>query len=57
MTLIQMNSTPLIWYGQCEWQAAQGYDWAVQTVRMKLLEKAFDWADPEGIWSVSTRIC
>lgn len=50
MTLIQMNSSPSITYGQREWQAALGYDWAMQTVIMKLLEKVFDWAGPEGNW-------
>lgn len=50
MTLIQMNNSPFIIPVQCEWQTDLSYDWAVQTVIMKLLEKAFDSSSPEGSW-------
>lgn len=50
MTLIQMNNSPFITPVQCEWQTDLSYDWAVQTVIMKLLEQAFDSSGPEGSW-------
>ncbi len=40
MTLIQMNNRPSISTPvQCEWQPDLSYDWVVQTVLMKLLER------------------